>query len=63
MDYIIAGVVTAVALLVIARVLDKAGLAQWWAILFFVPLVNLAAVWALAYARWPKVDGPKEPAA
>lgn len=48
----------AVPLLMVARVLRRAGFSRWWALLVLVPVVNLVALWLFAYARWPAVDGP-----
>jgi len=50
----------AVPLLMIARVLRRAGFSRWWALLALVPVVNLVALWLFAYARWPSVDAPAE---
>lgn len=38
-------------------VLAKAGRSPLWVLLLLVPYVNVLAVWAFAYARWPFVDG------
>lgn len=35
------------------RIVEKAGYRGAWALLLLVPVVNLLAVWALAFARWP----------
>jgi hypothetical protein len=35
------------------RVLSRAGYSPWLCLLFFVPLVNLVAIWVFAYANWP----------
>ena len=48
----------AVPLLMIARVLRRAGFSRWWALLVLVPVVNVVALWLFAYARWPAVDAP-----
>ncbi|HZZ69322.1 MAG TPA: hypothetical protein VFE18_14205 [Phenylobacterium sp.] len=34
-------------------ILRRAGFSGWWVVLWFVPLVNLAAIWFFAMARWP----------
>jgi hypothetical protein len=47
----------AVPLLMIARVLRRAGYSRWWALLVLVPVANVVALWLFAYARWPAVDG------
>jgi len=43
-------------------VLAKAGRSPVWVLLLLVPYVNVIAVWAFAYARWPFVDGAKDAA-
>lgn len=40
----------------VSRILKRVGLSPWLAVLFVIPVVSYAAVWVLAYVRWPKVD-------
>jgi len=40
----------------VAVILDRVGLSKWWTIAFFVPLLNLAALWLFAFAPWPALD-------
>lgn len=40
----------------IANILHRAGRSRWWAILAFIPFVNLIGLWVFAFARWPKLD-------
>lgn len=35
-------------------VLKRIGLSPWWALLCFVPMVAVAALWLLAFIRWPR---------
>ncbi|WP_300552041.1 hypothetical protein [Maricaulis sp.] len=35
------------------RILSRLGFSGFWAILAFVPLVNLIALWVLALNKWP----------
>ena len=42
-----------------ARILRRAGLSLWWSIFLVIPLVNVLALWALAYSRWPAADPPR----
>ncbi|MEO6984188.1 MAG: hypothetical protein ABI155_02440 [Paralcaligenes sp.] len=37
----------------IAWILAKAGYTRWWAILTFIPVVNLLGLWILAFSTWP----------
>jgi uncharacterized membrane protein YhaH (DUF805 family) len=54
--------VTIIAIIVeiipIVWILHRAGLSGWWAVLIFIPLINLIALWAFAIARWPNMDSP-----
>jgi hypothetical protein len=38
-----------------ARIIRRAGYSRWWVLAFFIPLVNIAALWVLAFVRWPSV--------
>lgn len=49
-------VLLTVPIVMIARVLRRAGYSPWWVLLVLVPLVNLIALWVFAYARWPAID-------
>jgi hypothetical protein len=40
-----------------AKILGRAGYSKWWTIVFFVPLLNIIALWVFAYCRWPSIDG------
>jgi hypothetical protein len=46
----------AVPLLMLGRVVRRAGFSPWWALVVLVPLVNLVALWVFAYVRWPAID-------
>jgi hypothetical protein len=39
-----------------ARILARTGYSRWWTLFYFIPLVNIVALWVLAYRRWPSVD-------
>ena len=34
--------------------LKRLGFSPWWALLCFVPVVALFALWMLAFIRWPR---------
>lgn len=34
-------------------ILKRTGHSPWWSLLYFIPLVGLAGMWVLAFARWP----------
>jgi predicted PurR-regulated permease PerM len=42
----------------VIRILDRVGHNRWWAVLAFIPLVNLAGVWWLAFGEWPAMQPP-----
>lgn len=35
------------------RVMQKAGYSGWWALIGFVPVVNIVMLWVFAFADWP----------
>jgi hypothetical protein len=37
----------------ICRIVSKAGYAGAWGLLCVVPIVNIVALWALAFMEWP----------
>lgn len=41
----------------IGRILMRIGLSPFWAVLAFVPLLNLIGLWLLAFIDWPA--GPR----
>ncbi|MET0272617.1 MAG: hypothetical protein ABW360_06470 [Phenylobacterium sp.] len=53
-------VLCAIALLGIpvVRILRRAGFSGWLALLWFVPLVNVVALWVFAFAPW-KTDAAR----
>jgi len=44
----------AVVLYPIGRIPDRIGLSPFWCVLAVIPIVNLIALWVLAFADWPK---------
>jgi hypothetical protein len=40
-------------LIPVAKLLRRLGFSPGWSLLVLVPLVNLIALWALAFMRWP----------
>ena len=38
----------------IIKILRRTGYSEWWALLLYVPLFNIVALWLFAYGRWPK---------
>ena len=58
---VLALLLLAVPMGLIARVLRRAGYSSWWVLLVLVPLVNVVALWAFAYMRWPAIDRERKP--
>lgn len=52
-------VVVAAVLYPIGRILSRIGFSQLWSVLVFVPFVNLAALWVLAFIDWPEHRAPR----
>lgn len=46
-------VMIAVVIYPAGRILNRIGFSPLWSILIFVPLVNLIALWILAFTDWP----------
>lgn len=36
------------------KILSRLGLSGWWSLVAFIPVVNLIALWVLAFIRWPR---------
>lgn len=49
------GFVLSAALLLypIGRILGRIGYSPFWSLVAFVPLLNVIALWALAFSKWP----------
>jgi hypothetical protein len=47
-------VMIAVVVYPAGRVLNRIGFSPFWSILIFAPLVNLVALWILAFTEWPR---------
>ena len=46
-------VVAALVLYPLGMILRRLGFSPFWSVLAFVPIVNLIAVWILAFTDWP----------
>lgn len=42
-------------------VLARAGRSPVWVMLLLIPWVNVVAIWAFAYTRWPAMDEGRAP--
>ena len=47
----------------VGRILNRIGFSPLWAVAMFIPLVNLIALWILAFTEWPRgrVDEARNP--
>ena len=48
-------VIVAFAAAPVWKIVRKAGYSGWWALLYFVPLVNIAMLWVFAFSYWPSL--------
>jgi hypothetical protein len=46
-------VMVAVVAYPVGRILNRIGFSPLWAIAMFIPLLNLIALWILAFTDWP----------
>ncbi|WP_216361232.1 hypothetical protein [Caulobacter mirabilis] len=37
-------------------ILRKAGFSRWWAIVAFIPYVNIVGLFVFAFVRWPSLE-------
>ena len=42
-----------IPLIVYVPVIRKTGFSGWWALLIYIPLVNIVMFWVLAFVEWP----------
>ena len=54
--YTLLGVILTYTLVLGGWTAAKAGRSPLWGLLLLVPYVNVLAIWALAYARWPRFE-------
>ena len=46
-------VILVIPFLVFGPVAKKAGFSRWWALLVYLPLVNVVMLWVFAFMEWP----------
>ena len=39
--------------------MKRLGFSPWWALVCFVPIVAIVALWVLAFIRWPRDAQPQ----
>ncbi|MBU6489088.1 MAG: hypothetical protein KGQ57_14890 [Burkholderiales bacterium] len=52
--WIMFAVMAAMLIYPIGRILMRMGLSPFWAVLAFVPLLNVLGLWILAFMAWPR---------
>lgn len=55
-EYLLQGIFIFALLACAAVALSRAGRSPWLAFLLAVPYVQIVALWAFAFSRWPKKD-------
>lgn len=55
--WLIITLILVVPALLFSRIISKAGLSSWWAIVGLVPFVNLLSLWVFAFSKWPAFLG------
>jgi hypothetical protein len=60
-ELLIGSIVTMYMLIAGGWVLAKAGRSPLWILLLLFPYLNVLAVWAFAFIRWPFVDPAPDP--
>lgn len=58
--WIIVLLIVAVYGVPMAMIIGRTGHSRWWVIAFFVPIVNVIALWVLAFVRWPALPAGGE---
>jgi hypothetical protein len=48
--------VSAVFVFPVVKIVRRTGHSGWWVVLWFIPIIGLAAPWILAYVRWPALE-------
>ena len=51
--WVVFAVMVAVVLYPVGRILGRIGLSPFWSVLALIPVVNLFALWLLAFIDWP----------
>lgn len=52
--WVIFAAMIAVILYPIGKILDRIGLSPFWSIVALIPVVNIVALWVLAFIDWPQ---------
>lgn len=56
--YLLVGMLGGYSLFLAGLTVVRTGHHVLWTLLLVVPVLNIVAVWLLAYRRWPRLDGP-----
>jgi len=55
----IASIVTSA--IAIIRIVQRAGFSGWWALVIFLPVLNMLALWYFGFGHWPILRAPNTP--
>ncbi len=58
-SYLIAGLVVLLFVAFSGMVLIRTGRSPLWCLALLIPVVQIIALWALAFADWPNIDESK----
>ena len=47
-------VMIAVVIYPVGRILSRIGFSPLWSVVTFIPVINLIALWILAFTEWPR---------
>ena len=53
---VIIAVLFAITVVPFIRIFQKAGRTGWWAVLMFIPVINVILLWIFAFSKWPALD-------
>lgn len=56
LEYLIAGILVFITLACGGVVLSRAGRNPFWALVLPLPYVQVLALWAFSFCKWPQVD-------
>jgi hypothetical protein len=56
LEYLFKGIAVFALLCFSGIITTRAGKNPYFALLLLIPFVQVAAIWAFAFSRWPKVD-------
>lgn len=43
-----------------SRIIGRTGHSRLWVLIFFIPIINVVALWVLAFVHWPALRHPED---